>query len=296
MSKFRAHAMQFEMSEPVAKLLERLPEAERSSLMDMFSQAFQAGYGHARNIFQGKLEHHRKAHEDAIGSLSDVDGHWAGEAKHADWVPIWRRVRATLERLRSFMQQVPSVRDSIYKPVPTQPVEPKEFNATRHVLDPLHLFVVDLPEGEGLMMASTPGGMAPMIAGDVEALKQLLPLAVKMSDAQGCRFKVLKFSRREDVTDVLLGKTSPTQHLLSAGRGVEGELVERWTVGLAAAHAAESPRYVGIHQVLFGGAKTILMLSNRRQVSELIEKLSESMDLIWPDSGTPRMDFGQERN
>jgi hypothetical protein len=68
-------------------------------------------------------------------------------------------------------------------------------------IEEMFAFVADNEEGEGIMAFGAKNGMImPMIGADMTRVKSLYPLAVKIAKVGNKDFKLLKFSKREDIT------------------------------------------------------------------------------------------------
>lgn len=69
-------------------------------------------------------------------------------------------------------------------------------------IDMLYAFVAADEKGEGIMGIQGPNKeWLPMVGADMERVKQLYPVAKQISNISGKSFKVIKFSKREDITD-----------------------------------------------------------------------------------------------
>jgi len=67
----------------------------------------------------------------------------------------------------------------------------------------LTAFVAIDPEDgdEGVMGFKTNNGWIPLVCADEARIKQMLPIAEKISTETGTKYRILQFSTREDVTD-----------------------------------------------------------------------------------------------
>lgn len=69
-------------------------------------------------------------------------------------------------------------------------------------IEEIFAFVAENEDGEGVMaMTLSNGMMMPLVGADMSRVKSLLPIAFKISETTGKDFRVLKFSKREDITD-----------------------------------------------------------------------------------------------
>ena len=75
------------------------------------------------------------------------------------------------------------------------------IKAKKVVIEEIYAFVAENERGEGIMGFGSPMGIVPMIGADMERVKQLYPMALKMSQATKKKFKILRFSKREDITE-----------------------------------------------------------------------------------------------
>ena len=65
----------------------------------------------------------------------------------------------------------------------------------------MYVFVSVDEDGEGVIAASTHGGMLmPLVGADLDRVRSLIPVADNVCEQSGKAYKILKFSAREDIT------------------------------------------------------------------------------------------------
>jgi hypothetical protein len=71
------------------------------------------------------------------------------------------------------------------------------------VIEEMFAFVAEDEQGEGVMgfMDSRNMQWVPLVGADMDRVSSLYPIAVDISLISGKPFKVLKFSKREDITE-----------------------------------------------------------------------------------------------
>lgn len=72
----------------------------------------------------------------------------------------------------------------------------------KNVVNEMYCFVAENDQGEGIMGFRSHQGWVPMVGMDMARVKALYPIAKQVSAAAKCEFKVLKFSNREDITEL----------------------------------------------------------------------------------------------
>lgn len=72
-------------------------------------------------------------------------------------------------------------------------------------IDSMYAFVSENDEGEGIMATTIPLNgkmvMMPLVGGDMARVTSLIPIAQKISEASGKSFRIIRFERKEDITD-----------------------------------------------------------------------------------------------
>lgn len=76
-------------------------------------------------------------------------------------------------------------------------------------INQMYAFVAEDVEGEGVMGATLNIGgqevFAALVGADMERVQALLPVAKRVSRISGTPFRILRFSKREDITDQVMG-------------------------------------------------------------------------------------------
>lgn len=70
-------------------------------------------------------------------------------------------------------------------------------------IDEMFAFIAQGENGdEGVMGCSTSQGMMPLVGADMDRVKSLIPLADIVRETTGKDYKIIKFSKREEITSL----------------------------------------------------------------------------------------------
>ena len=69
------------------------------------------------------------------------------------------------------------------------------------IINEMFAFVATEADGsEGVIASSVNGQWFPFVGADMNRVKSLYPLAKEVERDTGCKFKIMKFSKKEDIT------------------------------------------------------------------------------------------------